>query len=352
MKKDIMKIVFVVLGTMIGAGFASGKEMYLFFFSYGIEGIIGIIISCSIVGFIIYKTLQILIMNKANSKETNSYRDFLDILIQEKNGKKYDKIKDFINSTINILILITFFIMIAGFGAYFEQQLGINSLIGSTILALLCFVIFTTNVKGVIKANEVIVPILIVFLIIIGMLNLKEINLLELENYVVRANNSSYILSAVLYSSYNCVFLIPVLVTLEGYINNKRQIAMGAIISTFIMILLSIVVYLILVRVDVDITKLEMPAVYVVSNMFYLLRYIYGFIILGSIFTTSISLGTSFLQNISKNRKGYTQIGSIMCITAVLISKIGFSNLVSSLYPIFGYLGLLQIVRIMFIADQ
>ena len=36
MKKDIMKIVFVIIGTMIGAGFASGQEIYLFFFSYGI----------------------------------------------------------------------------------------------------------------------------------------------------------------------------------------------------------------------------------------------------------------------------------------------------------------------------
>lgn len=352
MKKDIMKIVFVVLGTMIGAGFASGKEMYLFFFSYGIEGIVGIALSCSIVGLIIYKTLKILNMNKVNIKNVNTYRDFLDILIKEKNGKKYDKIKDFINSTINMLILITFFIMIAGFGAYFEQQFGINSIIGSAILATLCFIIFMTSVKGVVKANEVLVPILIIFLIIIGILNLKEINLLELENYVIRVNNSSYILSAVLYSSYNCIFLIPVLVTLKRYIVNKRQILLGAVISTFIMILLSMMVYLILVRVDVDITKLEMPAVYVVSNMFYILRYIYGFIILGSIFTTSISLGTSFLQNTAKNKKSYTQIGGIMCITAVLISKIGFSNLVSLLYPIFGYLGLLQIVRIMMIKDK
>ena len=103
---------------------------------------------------------------------------------------------------------------------------------------------------------------------------------------------------------------------------------------------------MILIRVDVDITKLEMPAVYVVSNIFKFLEIIYGFIILGSIFTTSISLGTSFLQNVSKNKKSYTQIAAIMCITSVLISKIGFSNLINLLYPIFGYLGLIQIWRI------
>ena len=74
------------------------------------------------------------------------------------------------------------------------------------------------------------------------------------------------------------------------------------------------------------------------------LKIVYGFIILGSIFTTSISLGTSFLQNTSKNEKSYTQIAIIMCITSVLVSKIGFSNLINFLYPIFGYLGFIQIL--------
>lgn len=334
--KNILKVVFVIIGTMIGAGFASGQEIYLFFFSYGIEGMIGLLISSIIVGIVIYKTFKIV-----DKYGTGTYKEFLDILI-----KKNGKIKTVINTIINLFILITFFIMIAGFGAYFEQELGINSLIGSSILAIVTFIIFMTSVKGVVKANELLVPVLIAFLVIIGIINLKEINLFELGNYIIKTNFSSSVLSAVLYSSYNSILLIPVLLTLRNYIHDKKQIFRIAIISTIIIVLLSIVVFLLLVRVDVDITKLEMPAVYVVTNMFNLLKYVYGFIILGSIFTTTISLGTSFLQNITKNKKSYTQIAVIMCITSVLISKIGFSNLVSSLYPIFGYLGLLQILKL------
>lgn len=335
--KNILKVVFVIIGTMIGAGFASGQEMYLFFFSYGIEGLIGIIISSLIIGLVIYKTFQLV-----DKYGVNTYKDFLDILI-----KKNSKIKLVINMVINIFILITFFIMIAGFGAYFEQEMGINSLVGSSLLAIATFIIFMTSVKGVVKANELLVPVLIGFLVVIGMINLKDIHLLELGNYVIRSNSSSFILSSILYSSYNSILLIPVLLTLKNYIQDKKQILGIATISTIIIILLSIVIFLLLIRVDVDITKLEMPAVYVVTNMFKILRYAYGFIILGSIFTTAISLGTSFLQNTAKNKKSYTQIAAIMCITSVIISKIGFSNLVSLLYPIFGYLGLLQILKLM-----
>lgn len=339
--KNVFKIVFVIIGTLIGAGFASGQEIYVFFFSYGIEGFIGIIISSVVMGVLIYKTLGII--NKYN---INSYKDLLDILIKNKKENKYFNFKNIINLIINIFILVTFFIMIAGFGAYFEQQFGINSLVGSSILAILNFVIFLTNVKGVIKANELLVPMLIVFLVIIGFINIIDINIVKLGNYTIRTNQSNYILSAIIYASYNSILLIPVLITLKKYINTKKQILFISLISTIIVILLATIIFLILIRVDVDITKLEMPAVYVVSNIFKFLEIIYGFIILGSIFTTSISLGTSFLQNVSKNKRSYTQIAAIMCITSVLTSQIGFSNLINLLYPIFGYLGLIQIWKI------
>jgi len=334
--KNVLKVVFVIIGTLIGAGFASGQEVYLFFFSYGMKGLIGILISSIIIGVVIYSTFNIL-----NKYKINTYKDFLNILIP-----KNTKLKIIANFIINIFILITFFIMIAGFGAYFEQEIGINRLVGSLILAIITFIVFMTSIKGVVKVNELIVPILIGFIFIIGIISIKDTHILNLENYVIRTNYTNFALSAVLYSSYNSILLIPVLITLNNYVKNKKQIFYISFISAIVTILLSVIIFLLLVRVDVDISKLEMPVVYVVSNMFKILRYIYGVIILGSIFTTAISLGVSLLQNTAKNKKGYTQISIIMCITSVIISKFGFSNLVSLLYPIFGYLGLIQILRL------
>lgn len=36
---NILKAVCVIIGTIIGAGFASGREIYLFFNRYGIKGV-------------------------------------------------------------------------------------------------------------------------------------------------------------------------------------------------------------------------------------------------------------------------------------------------------------------------
>lgn len=107
-----------------------------------------------------------------------------------------------------------------------------------------------------------------------------------------------------------------------------------------------ITVFLFLTNVDVNIKELEMPAVYAINNIWPRIKSIYGLIILISIFTTAISLGMSFLKNVSINGKSYNAISILICVSAVIFSKIGFSNLVNMMYPILGILGLLQMILI------
>ena len=56
--------------------------------------------------------------------------------------------------------------MVAGFGAYFEQEIGAKRIIGSSILVIMTAIVFFTSVKGVLKVSEYIVPLLILFIII------------------------------------------------------------------------------------------------------------------------------------------------------------------------------------------
>ena len=152
----ILKVVFVIIGTLIGAGFASGQEIYTFFFSFGIKGLLGIIISSFIIGITIYKTLKVVHKNNINN-----YGEFLNYYIKNR------KIKEVFNIIINIFILISFYVMIAGFGAYLQQEFNLNNIIGSIILAILCFILFKTNVNGLVKVNEILIPILIIVVILI-----------------------------------------------------------------------------------------------------------------------------------------------------------------------------------------
>lgn len=333
--KKVLKAVFVIIGTLIGAGFASGQEIYIFFYQYGMNGILGIIISSILLGFVTYKVFSICKENKMDN-----YKSFLNGFI------KQEKQLEIFNTIMNIFILITFYIMIAGFGAYFEQQFGIPSIIGSILLALICYFVFLKDVSGLIKVSQYIVPLLIGSLFVIGAFVIDFQNILKIPHYVSENTNWKWILDSILYGSYNTILLIPVLIALKNLVDNKKEQCMISILTTIFIIVLSLIVFLILTKIDVDIKNLEMPAVYVASRISPLFKYVYGFIILSSILTTSISLGTSLLENIAYHNRKYKQYAILICVSAVLVSNIGFSNLVNLLYPLFGYIGLIQIIKI------
>ena len=152
---------------------------------------------------------------------------------------------------------------------------------------------------------------------------------------------------SILYASYNSVLLIPVILTVREFVKSEKDIKYIALVVTLMTILLLITVYMFLINIDVDIKQLQMPAVYAVNMIFSKLKIVYGITILISIFTTAISLGMSFLNNVSVTQKIYNYSSIFICLTSIVFSKIGFSNLVNSLYPVLGLLGLFQIVLVL-----
>ena len=319
-----------------------GQEIYLFFYKYGVNGIFAIILCSFLISFIIYKGLNIIY--KYNIE---SYKDFLD-KTKKKKKNKYLNFNFIISNIINVFLIITFFIMIAGFGAYFEQELGLNTFIGASMLALICYMLFLRDIKIIARINSFIVPILILFIIIIGFKNANKVEINNIGKNIIVDQSYYWIINAILYASYNLILLIPVLINLKKLIKNKKHITIVSVFTGFIFFSISLLNYLLLVNVDISFLKLEMPIVYVIKNFYVSYKYLYGIILLISIFTTAVSIGKSFLSNININinEKSYPQIAAIMCISSVIISNFGFSNLVKILFPLFGYMGIVQLILI------
>ncbi len=215
------------------------------------------------------------------------------------------------------------------------------------MLAIICFIVFCGDIKNIAKINSIIIPILIFFILYVGVKNLKYINLGLFEDTLNKTNKISWVIQAILYASYNMILVIPVLITLKEFIKSKKQIFIIAIIASGIIYILSSIIFLLLTGINTDFSYIEMPVVYVIKNNFSNLSLIYGFIILIAIFTTAVSIGASFLNNVSKNKKDYRFKALIICIASVIVSNIGFSNLVKVLFPMFGYMGVLQILLIL-----
>ena len=289
-----LKVSFVIIGTIIGAGFASGQEIYTFFNVYGIKGLFGICISCLLLGIVIFKTLSISL--KAGKID---YNKFIKTIIPDRLQNNKILLLT-INNIINIFLAISFFIMVTGFASYFFQEFQISKIYGGVIIAILSFITFSKNIDGIVKTNTYLIPALIILVIWLGF---KQIDFNNIVFTQETLSNKNWLLSSVLYASYNSIILIPILISLKDMIKNKKQIT-----TIFIMVTI---------------------------------------VILVAIFTSAISAGYGFLTNCTKKRKSYVILSMLICTISILISTFSFSGLINLLYPIFGYLGIIQIIFIL-----
>ncbi len=330
-------IIFTLIGAFIGAGFASGQEIYSFFYKYGKNGIIGIILFGAILGIIIYKTLNIIYKNNIST-----YKKFLDYIFT--NNLKISQIN---NILVNFFLCISFFIMISGFGTYFYQSYGINKVIGSLILIIISFFIFLKNIENIAEINKIIIPILIVLILILGIKNILNMDINQIGKNLSTKSEGSFIIQAILYASYNLILLIPIMINLKKYIINNRNIIKTSVMTGIIISTITILTFLLLINIDEKIDKIEMPIIYVIGKKFSNYNFMYGIVMLISIFTTAISVGSSFLNNICKQKEKLPKFAFFMSIVSILTIQIKFSTLVNFLFPVFGYLGLLQIYFIL-----
>ena len=159
----MFKIIFVLIGTFVGAGFASGKEVFNFFTIYSLNGIISIFIFSILLFFMIYKCLNI----KTNL-QLNSYNKFIFYL-----EKKYRFFNHrFFLIIINIFLASSFYIMITALSSLFDYQFSTQKFITITWTIIICYIIFyKKNINFIYIINSILMPILILFIITLCLFN-------------------------------------------------------------------------------------------------------------------------------------------------------------------------------------
>ncbi len=163
--KNIFKAVWVIIGTIIGAGFATGQEIYLFFGKFGKVGYLSIVFSSILFGIIIYKTLHF-----AEKNNITEYNTFLELALK----KRKSKVLNVVSLIVILFLGVTFIVMCAGMGAYLFQELGVPKWIGAAIMSIVSFIILQGRTKGIVKLNEIAIPFLICIILLLAIFNIRK----------------------------------------------------------------------------------------------------------------------------------------------------------------------------------
>ena len=344
MKKNYvstLRIAATYIGVVVGAGFATGQELLQFFVAYGIRGLWGIILTTAL--FIIF---GFIIMNLGYELNAESYLDILRV----SNEKTFEIIMDFL---LSFFLFGSLTAMIAGTGALITQQFSVSSLIGSLIMAAITAITVLTGINGVINSISVIVPFLLASVVGVCCFSITKTPLSFDTGMVITKSGlaNHWLLSAILYTSFNIVLSLAVLGPLGAQAKDKKTILNGAILGGLGLGISSVLIYLAISVNIASIKDLEVPMTYLAENISHLVQIIFSIVLIAEVYTTAVGSLYGFTARLLDADKSplKTRIMVIATVIAALIaSRIGFSNLVRYLYPLVGYGGIVLLISLLY----
>ncbi|MCA1029448.1 hypothetical protein LCL95_00220 [Bacillus timonensis] len=321
------QVAVVYVGTVVGAGFATGKEIVEFFTQYGIYGLLGILLSGYL--FIWIGTKMMMISRQIGAA---SYKEFNDYLF----GKK-------IGSVVNVLMLVVLLgvtsVMLSGAGAVFQEQLRWHHEIGILFTIGLTIFVMMFGVKGLFSVNIVVVPIMVTFSIILAGKAIAAGGL-NIQLDVDKMFEFKWIVSPFTYTAFNLAMAQAVLVPLANEVNDEKVVKWGGILGGAILTAILIANHFTLSAVP-NVVQYEIPMAEAMKLFLYSFHWFYILVIYGEIFTSVIGdiFGLQRQLHIMLRVKNTTITVGILAI-AYGISQFGYGSLISFLYPLFGYVSL------------
>ncbi len=331
-----LKIAGVYTGAILGAGFASGKELIVFFARFGIWAAAGLVLS----GILFYLAGKGIFdfIHKTNS---DSYDFFIDEIFGKKIGT-FVKIVSF-------LFLITLFsTMIAAGGEILSLIKGINVFYGRIIMTSLCFLAFLFDVKGLVQINMVMCPIIIAGGIFIGLyVFIKESGNIELYNNGFYNVTDNFVLSSFLYTSYNIITIVPVLISMKKYSSDLKTGKKGCFIASLTMTVLGLFMILPYFSLYGKIQEANVPIIKLAENYPLFIKITAAAVLFSAAATTACANGFETIKRLEeKAEKNSVEIKLLTCILGFLISSLGFRAFVEKIYPLFGFIGLFELFSI------
>lgn len=329
MSKDTSwkQISSLYIGTVIGAGFATGQEILQFFANYGYKGILGIVLST-----ILFIAVAIGVLLKVYNNNLNNYQQ----LITPVMNRKLSIVVEFV---ILSYLFIGASVMVAGSGALFKEQFSISYDLGLIVMALLTFITVIHSVEGVLKANVILIPILLFGIIAIGILVLIKQRFRFEHIEIAYTNNYKWLTSAIMYVSYNIISAIVVLSSLGSVMKSQATAIKGGLMGGLALGVLSMFIIMPLLLLFNDVNSLEIPMLGVSKYVVKRGDLVYSFLIWISMFTTVVSNSFGFITRICDIINiNFKLITILFCLVTIPVAKMGFARLVNVFYPLFGYL--------------
>lgn len=326
--KSLLKISAVYLGTVLGAGFASGQELLQFFVQFSYRGLLG----CMLAG-VLFCFLGAFILSKSYALSEKTYRAYLKTVFKR-------PLSGFLSFVSELFLCISFCIMLSGSGAFFTQRLSLSPLWGILLTDIICLAVFLHDIKGLSVINVLLTPIMLFGTVYVSV---HSIFTGYQAAWLPQINPRGIFLPyAIFYVGYNMLTAAAVLVPAASLAEDRKTAARGGVLGGAMLTLMAVLSTVALSLADKTWDS-PLPMLLLSEQAGTLAYLLYSAVLYMAMLTTAVSTGFSVVQRLSALGMGQKTAAFFVCLASIPLSFFEFAKLVKYCYLFFGVLGILLI---------
>lgn len=335
--RTTIKIALAFVGLIIGAGFATGREVVQYFVSFGTAGLWGVVIAgllMSVAGAVIIQFGSYFLAHDHNMVFRNVAHPVISV---------------FLDVAVTITLFAVGIVMLAGAGSTLEQQFGLPAWIGAGIMVL---IVAATGMLDVDKVSSIIsgvTPLIIVAVIAAfayTMANLPtDFSGLDAAAMQAESPVQPWWLSAVNYTGLSLLLGVSMCLVIGGNYPNPREAGWGGLAGGVLYTVLLLMSAIVLFCNFPQVGEADIPMLQLFESINPIFALVMVFIIFGMIYNTAIGMFYALGRRLTATRRErYRPVFLATCLAGYAVSFVGFDALMNVVYPAIGYIGMLMIL--------
>ncbi|MBQ7378008.1 MAG: hypothetical protein IJW71_06815 [Clostridia bacterium] len=330
----LLQAVSVFMGSVLGAGFVSGQELYLFFGRFGVFGVCGLLLSMLLLSLFFYMLLRCLARDPLKKPCLPECRAL-----------------SYLGEGIELSFLFVIdLIMASGVGALFEGVLGgtLARVLGALVFCAAVAFLICLGTTQVLRYFALVTPLLVLLAIGISVFVLLRGGWPTLS----REFSFAFFPNALSYASYGFLGALGMFCALGRRINDRRTASLGAILGGVLLLLCAGAILFALLSSPAA-RNAELPMLAVAERVHPVLYYAYAWLLLVAMLGAALSVASPLFERLGelcriRTVKGRVPLAAGLSLLVFGLSLFGFADLVGVLYPLYGYIGFLFLAFLLY----
>ncbi|MCK9221865.1 MAG: hypothetical protein M0Q40_04465 [Limnochordia bacterium] len=329
-RRETFKLAATFTGAIIGAGFASGREVLHFFGRFGTWGFAGAFLA--MIGFTCLGGCLFLLSYRSGS---HSYLEVLPHL----GGTVMGKALDFWMIT---MLVVSVGVMFAGSGSLFQQQLHLPEWMGSFSMAGLVALILRRETSGLLSASGFLVPPLCLIPVLLAINVWIQGGQVDIHHPIIKDMGypAYWWSSAIIYVVYNICLGAGVITSFGRAIKDEVQAMSAAVLGGSLLGVVLGALLFTLLSFRTEVLHLEIPLLAIMEGYGPLWTVGFSIVLWLAMLTTAAANTHAIACRFDGYLCPYRRAVSLSLVVGLGIGSFGFGDLVKAAYPLYGYAGL------------